>query len=172
MSWVWPGQGQFSPDSRKGHSRGVGADPTWPNRARYSIPCAVMLGSGCGGGSTAWTHSRLGSAWCQSCLWERVCCSSLCHIFSLSVSLLLLFPLFCCSVKLPVSRPTTFLPVYFHSPPHRGRGRSGRVALLLPAAAETKQEFKVRIFLFLRASILFSNETSLSESPSVSCHSS
>jgi len=28
-----------------------GAHPTWPNRAGYSIPCAVMLGSGWGRGS-------------------------------------------------------------------------------------------------------------------------
>jgi len=26
------------------------ADPTWPNRAGYSIPCAFMLGSAAGGG--------------------------------------------------------------------------------------------------------------------------
>jgi len=35
------------------------ADPNWPNRAQYSIPCAVTLGSG-GGGSAAGTHLRLG----------------------------------------------------------------------------------------------------------------
>jgi len=33
--------------------RGVGADPTWPNRAGYSIPCAVRLGSG-EGGAAVW----------------------------------------------------------------------------------------------------------------------
>jgi len=37
-----------------------GADPIWPNRARYSIPCAIMLGSGVGGG-VAGTHSRSGA---------------------------------------------------------------------------------------------------------------
>jgi len=47
-------------------------------------------------------------------------------------------PSVCCSVKLPLSRPTGFLPLYFHSPPHRGGGRGGRVALLLPAAAKPK----------------------------------
>jgi len=26
------------------------ADPNWPNRAGYSIPCAAMLGSGGGAG--------------------------------------------------------------------------------------------------------------------------
>ena len=43
----------------KGHSRGVGAESIWPNRARYSIPCDVMLGSG-GGGGAAGTLSQLG----------------------------------------------------------------------------------------------------------------
>jgi len=33
------------------------ADPTWPNRPGYSIPCAVMLGSGLGGdGRRELTH--------------------------------------------------------------------------------------------------------------------
>jgi len=31
------------------------------------------------------------------------------------------------------------VPVSFHSPPHAGRGRGGRVALLLPAAAKPEQ---------------------------------
>ena len=79
-----------------GRSTARKADPTWPNRAGYSIPCAVMLGSGegeLGGG----THSRLGSAG-TSPVWEngsvgravcvvfspylyRCCCCSLCLLF-------------------------------------------------------------------------------------------
>jgi len=47
-------------------------------------------------------------------------------------------PFVCCSVKLPLSQPTSFLPVYFHSTLHRGGRRSGRVALLLPVAAKTR----------------------------------
>jgi len=61
-----------------------------------------------------------------------------CCVFSLFVLLLFLFPSVCCSVKLPLSRPTSFLPLSFHSPLHAGRGRGGRVALLLLVAAETK----------------------------------
>jgi len=37
------------------------ADPTWPNRAGYSIPCAVMLGSGggeLGGGNSLVARER------------------------------------------------------------------------------------------------------------------
>jgi len=56
-------------------------------------------------------------------------------------------PFVCCSVKLPLSGPTSFLPVYFHSPPHRGGGRSGRVALFLPPAAEIKTAWLTEIFL-------------------------
>jgi len=37
-------------------------DPTWPNRAGYSIPCDVTLGSGGVGRGAAGNHSRLGSA--------------------------------------------------------------------------------------------------------------
>jgi len=100
-----------------------------------------MLGSG-GGGGAAGTHSWLRSAQHQSCPGERVCCVSLCHIFSLSVSLLFLFPLFAVLLNCPYPNPPVFLPVSFHSPPHRGGGRGGRVALLLPAAAETKTASK------------------------------
>jgi len=47
-----PGFGQdrvnFHRTPGRGTAGGVRADPTWPNRARYSIPCAVTLGSGGG----------------------------------------------------------------------------------------------------------------------------
>ena len=76
----------------------MGADPTWPNRARCSIPCDITLGSGGGGGATGSVRCRCGPR-------ERV---SFCHVFSLSVSLLFLFPSVCCSFKLPLSRPTSF----------------------------------------------------------------
>jgi len=69
------------------------ADPTWSNRAGYSIPCAVMLGSVEGGGAArreltsglgVGSGSR-GVQLCGSC--------SLCWVFSSSVSLFL-FPFF------------------------------------------------------------------------------
>jgi len=87
----------------------VGADPTWPNRACYSIPCDVTLGSG-GGGGAGGTHSRFGGVRRQCCSRERLSGSygSLLCFFSLFVSLLFLFPSVCCSVKLPLSRPTSF----------------------------------------------------------------
>jgi len=99
VHWMWapqcPGFGQDRVNFHQNPGRGTAgwADPTptWPNRARYSIPCAIMLGSG-GGGSAAGTLLQLGSAWRWSCPGERVCglCGS-CRVFSLSVSLLFLF---------------------------------------------------------------------------------
>jgi len=61
------------------------ADPTWPNRAGYSIPCATMPSSGCGelGGGK---ESRLGARG------GGVHSAVLFCVFSFSVSLLLLFP--------------------------------------------------------------------------------
>jgi len=45
-----PGFGQNRVNFHWTPGRGTGgwADPTWPNRAGYSIPCAVMLASGGG----------------------------------------------------------------------------------------------------------------------------
>ena len=54
-------------------------------------------------------------------------------------------PSVCCSVKLPLSPPTGFCLFSFHSPPHRGGGRGGRVALLLPAAAENQDRCKLAV---------------------------
>ena len=87
----------------------MGADPTWPNRARYSIPCAVTLGSG-GGGGAAGRHSRLGGVQRRSCFGRAAVwvVTVHCCVFSLFVWSLLLFPSVCCSVKLPLSRPTSF----------------------------------------------------------------
>jgi len=134
MSWVWPGQGKFSLDSRKGHSRGVGLTP--PGETEPGIPYRVMS---CwvpvGGGSAAGTLLRLGSVRRRCGPREQVC---FCRVFSLSVSLLLLFPLFAVLLNCPYPYPPFFCLFSFHSPPHRGGGRGGRVALFLPAAAETK----------------------------------
>ena len=58
----------------------------------------------------------------------------LCCVFPLSVLLLfLLFSFVCCSVKLPLSRPTRFLSVSLHFPQHPSGRRGGHMALLLPA---------------------------------------
>jgi len=113
---------------------GVGADPTWPNRSRYSIPWDVIAGFRCGGGAAA-THSWLGSVRRRCGPRERIC---FCRVFSLSLSSLLLFPLFALLLNCPYPDPLVFCLFSFHSPPHPGGRRGGCVALLLPAAAETK----------------------------------
>ena len=49
------GQDRVNFHQNPGRDTAGRADPTWPNRAGYSIPCAVMLGSGGGelGGGNA-----------------------------------------------------------------------------------------------------------------------
>jgi len=94
------------------------ADPTWPNRAGYSIPCAAVLGSDEGerGGGN--------SLAAQECAVAVVVESG-----SVVRSVLLYIPLICivvvpvlfvcCSVKLPLSRPTCFclfLYILLHTP--------------------------------------------------------
>ena len=108
---------------------------TEPGIPYHVPPCWVPVE----GDRAAGTHSRLGSVRHRSYSGERFCgvvrfvlCIPLICIVVVAV------PFVCCSVKLPLSQPTGFLPVSFHSPPHRGGGRVGRVALLMPAAAETK----------------------------------
>jgi len=82
---------------------GSGVDPTWPNRARCSIPCdAGFRWGGRHGGNSLAAREHAAPVRSER---ERVC---FCRVFSLSVSLLFLFPSVCCSVKLPLSRPTSF----------------------------------------------------------------
>jgi len=64
---------------------------------------------------------------------SRLCCS--CFVFSLSVSLLLLFPLFAVLLNCPYPDPPVSA-CLFHCTPHRGGGRGSRVVLLLPATVE------------------------------------
>jgi len=128
------GQDRINFHQNPGRDTAGRADPTWPNRAGYSIPCAIMLGSGGGERGGGNSLSRLGSTGGGGGGRLSGLCS-LCCVFSLSVSLLFLFPLF--AVLLTALIPThQFLPVSFHFPPHPGGGRGGHVALLLPAAAK------------------------------------
>jgi len=86
------------------------ADPTPPGQTEPGIPyhvpsCGVPVG---GAAQRKLTHGW--GACGAGPVRERgsVGCASLCRIFSLSVSLLFLFPSVCCSVKLPLSRPPSF----------------------------------------------------------------
>jgi len=121
-----PGFSQARVNFHQNPGRGTAgrADPTWPNKAGYSIPCAVMLDSGAGGGA-AGAHSRLGSSRCRSCPGERLSgWCGFCRVFSLSVSLLFLFPLFAVLLNCPYLDPpvsSCFFP--FSSAPRWGEGR-------------------------------------------------
>jgi len=82
------------------------ADPTWPNRAGYSIPCASCWVPVAGNRAVG-THSRLGSSRWQSwraALW--VVRFVLCFLLICTVAVIV--PFACCSVKLPLSWPTRF----------------------------------------------------------------
>jgi len=89
------GQDRVNFHGTPGRGKAGGADLTWPNRAGYSIPCAIMLGSGggeLGGGNSleAWERvaalmegGSLGSAVCVvfSPYLYRCCSCSLCLLF-------------------------------------------------------------------------------------------
>jgi len=104
----------------------VGADPTWPNRAGYSIPCDVTLGSGAGGrhGGNSLVARGRGAAPVRC---ERAAVWVVRFVvvfFSLSVPLLLLFPLFAALLNCPYPDPpvsASFFP--FSSACRWGEGR-------------------------------------------------
>jgi len=125
MNWC-PGFGQDRINFHQNPGRDIArrADPTWPNRAGYSIPCNRHAGFRWGGaGQRELTRSSgvRGSGGRGERL--SVFCS-LCRIFSLSVSLLLLFPLFAVLLNCPYPDPPVsacFFP--FSSAPRQGEGR-------------------------------------------------
>ena len=128
-------------ESRKGHSWAG-----WHNLAKQSRVCHTMCrhtGFWWVGGA-AGTISRLGSWLWQS--WRAAL-----RVVQFVLGFLLIYiivvpvPFVCCSVKLPLSRHTGFLRISFHSLPHHGRGRGGRVALLLAAAVKTRTHWKCLI---------------------------
>jgi len=87
------------------------ADPTWPNRAGYSIPCAVMLGSG---GGELGSGNSLAARECAAAVRERaalfcgLCSAGLFCVFPLYVSLVSLFPLFAVLLNCPYPDPPVF----------------------------------------------------------------
>jgi len=122
-----PGFGQDRVNFHRNPGRGTAgrADPTWPNRAGYSIPCAIMLGSGWGRVgrwelSRSWgAHGGGGGSWREALILCGLCC-----VCSLSVSLLLLFPLFAVLLNCPYPDPPVsacFFP--FSSSPWWGEGQ-------------------------------------------------
>jgi len=75
------------------------------------------------GGGMAGTHSRLGSAGAGLGEWLSGLCSSCC-VFSLSISLLFLFPLFAVLLNCPYPNPPVSACFFsFSSAPRRGEGQ-------------------------------------------------
>jgi len=60
-------------------------------------------------------------------------------------------PFVCCSVKLPLSRPTSFLPVYFHSPPHCRGG--GAAAWLFCCRRQPKPKQSCMLISYIRVQV-------------------
>jgi len=112
------GQDRVNFHQKPGADTARWADPIWPNRAGYSIPCAVMLGSGwgeLGGGKAVVAREHVGH-WVVRvalCILLFVLCILLTGID------VVIAPFVCCSVKLPLSRPTCFclfLSILFPTP--------------------------------------------------------
>jgi len=109
---ICPGFGQDRVNFHQNPGRGTAgwADPTptCPNRAGYSIPCAVMLGSG---GRGAWRELSRGSGVRGAGPVRENgsvgSCGLFC-VFPFSVSLLLLFPLFAVLLNCPYPDPSVF----------------------------------------------------------------
>jgi len=84
--------------------------------------------------------ARLGSVRRRSCLGEWVY-GVVRSVLCIPLICIIAVPFVCCSVKLPLSRLTSFLPVSFHSPLHRGGGRGGRVALFVAGGSRNQNNF-------------------------------
>jgi len=109
---------------------------TQPGQTEQGIPyhvlsCRVLVGGELGSGKSVKAQEPMAAAGGKS---------SAFHCFVLCILLICIIvvtvPFVCCSFKLPLCRPTRFLPVSFHSPPHLSGGRGGHVALLLLATAK------------------------------------
>ena len=104
VSWVWPGKGKFLPEARRGHSWAG-----WPHLAKQNRVFDTM----CCHAGFRWGELHGGKS---VAAWERVAVasgeSSVLYCFVLCVLLICIIvvpvPFVCCSVKLPLSRPTCF----------------------------------------------------------------
>jgi len=133
MSCVRPGQGSFSPRAKREQSW-----VSWPHLAKQSRVFHTMcrhasfwLGE-LGGGNSVTARERAEAVDGESC---SLSSAVLFCVFSLSVSLLLLFHLFAVLLNCPYPDPPVsacFFP--FSSALQQGEGRPR--ALLLPAAAK------------------------------------
>ena len=99
------------------------ADPNWPNKGVFATMCphgvAQHWGGSWLGGGELWLSSALRIGWC-----ERVVLRIPLFLYILLISIVVVTVHFlCCSVKLPVSRPTSFAFFFLFSLPSQwGQG--------------------------------------------------
>jgi len=88
----------------------------------YHVPPCCVLG---GGSWAAGSQSRLGSVWRRRAVRVTICVLQFCFVFYILLIgiIVVTVPFFCCSVKLPLSRPTSFclfLSILLRTPAGRG----------------------------------------------------
>ena len=138
LSCVRPGQGSFSPEARREHRRAGWTKVAKQNRVFDTMCCHAGFRWGNWVGVR---QSRLGRAQGTG-QWELLCpfCCLFC-VFSLSVSLLLLFALFAVLLNCPYPDPPViclFLSILLPTPVGGGAAERPRGALL-PATAKLQQ---------------------------------
>jgi len=118
------GQDRVNFHQNSGRDTAGRADPTWPNRAGYSIPRAVMLGSGggeLGGGNTLAAREHAAAVRSgRAALWvvRLVLCFLLICVVVVPVHFV------CCSVKMTYPDPPVSACFFlFSSAPQWGEGR-------------------------------------------------
>ena len=133
-----PGFGQDRVNFHWNPGRGIAGwtDPTWPNRAEYSIPCAVMLDSGGGergGGNSLAAREHAASVWSG-----RVSLSVvrfvLCFLL-ICIVVVPVFPLFAVLLNCPYPDPSvfcSFLSILLHTPAGGGAAAWHFCCLLQP----------------------------------------
>jgi len=122
--------------------------PTWPNRVGYSMPCAVMLGSG-GQGGAGGSHSWLGRAQRRCGPREQFCSAGLFCVIPSSVSLLFLFPLFAVLLNCPYPDPPVsacFLSILLCTPVGGGAAAWRFCCRLQPKPEQLDNSFSEEIF--------------------------
>jgi len=102
------GQDRVNFHQYPGRDTALRADPTWPNRTGYSMPRAVMLGSGWGRAGPREGTPGLARG-CSAAAGGE---SSAFYCYASCILLICIVvvpvPFVCCSVKLPLCRPTSF----------------------------------------------------------------
>jgi len=143
-----PGFGQDGFNFHRNPGRGTAgrAGPTWPDRAGYSIPCAVMLGSGGGELGRGELTCGSGARCCGGGRGEQLFCA-ICFVLCIPLICIVVVPVpFAVLLNCPYPDPpfsACFFP--FSSAPWRGEGRpcgafvAGRSQTITPSEMNVKE---------------------------------